>query len=133
MVDLTVSLCDFMFHINLVKHTVKNWSYFTSVTLNLTFIWDLVLDIVVTYLHAKNEVNRSNGSKVIIQTDCIHRQTDASKTITFPLLKSAKITAVGTTKMKIVIKIFIIIMKITVMMMISINISKGQEIWKKPI
>ena len=27
------------------------------------------LDIVVTYLNTKNEVNRSNGSKVIIQTD----------------------------------------------------------------
>ena len=32
----------------------------------------LDLDMVVTYLHAKNHVNRSSGSKVIIR---IHRQT----------------------------------------------------------
>ena len=37
----------------------------------MTFISELDLDIVVTYLHAKNEVNKSNGSKVrpIIRTD----------------------------------------------------------------
>ena len=35
----------------------------------LTFISELDLDIVVTYLNAKNEVNRSNGLKVIIRTD----------------------------------------------------------------
>ena len=32
-----------------------------------TFTSELDLDMVVTYLHAKNEVNRSSGSKVIIQ------------------------------------------------------------------
>ena len=39
----------------------------------MTFISELDLDIVVTYLHEKNEVNKSNGSKVIIWTDT---QTD---------------------------------------------------------
>ena len=34
----------------------------------MTFISELDLDVVVTYLHAKNEVNRSNGLKVIIRT-----------------------------------------------------------------
>ena len=35
----------------------------------MTFISEADLDIVVTYLNAKNEDNRSNGSKVIIRTD----------------------------------------------------------------
>ena len=42
----------------------------------MTFISELDPDIVMTYLHAQNEVNRSNGSKVIIQTDCAHRETN---------------------------------------------------------
>ena len=53
-------------------------SYFTTVTLYLTltktFISELDLDSVVTYLHAKNEVKRSNGSNVIrthTHTQCI--------------------------------------------------------------
>ena len=33
----------------------------------MTFTSEHDLDAVVTYLHAKNLVNRSNGSKVIIQ------------------------------------------------------------------
>ena len=32
-----------------------------------TFTLELDLDMVVTYLHATNQVNRSTGSKVIIQ------------------------------------------------------------------
>ena len=40
----------------------------------MTFISERDLDIVVTYLNDKNEVNRSNGSKVIIRTDT-DRQT----------------------------------------------------------
>ena len=59
----------------------------------MTFISELALDIVVTYLHAKNEVNGSNGSKVIILTTQTDRpvdsqegrQTDVSETFTFPL------------------------------------------------
>ena len=42
----------------------------------MTFISEPDLDSVVTCLHAKNEVNRSNGSKVIIRTVCVHKQTD---------------------------------------------------------
>ena len=42
----------------------------------MTFISGPDLDIVVIYLHAKNEVNRSNGSKVIIRTTQTDRQTD---------------------------------------------------------
>ena len=38
----------------------------------MTLISELDLDIIVTYLHAKNEVNRSSGSKVIVR---IHTQT----------------------------------------------------------
>ena len=40
---------------------------------HVTFISELDLDIVVTYLHDKSEVSRSNGSKVIIWADI---QTD---------------------------------------------------------
>jgi len=39
----------------------------------MTFIYELDLDMVEKYLHVKNEVNRSIGSKVIIRKD---RQTD---------------------------------------------------------
>ena len=44
-------------------------------------ISELDLDVVVTYLHAQNEVSRSNGSKIIIGTDThkhrhTHRHTD---------------------------------------------------------
>ena len=39
----------------------------------MTFIYELDLDMVEKYLHAKNEVNRSSGSKVIIRK---YRQTD---------------------------------------------------------
>ena len=39
----------------------------------MTFIYELDLDMVEMYLHAKNEVNRSSGSKVIIRK---YRQTD---------------------------------------------------------
>ena len=44
-------------------------------------ISELDLDVVVTYLHAQNEVSRSNGSKNIIGTDTqkhrhTHRHTD---------------------------------------------------------
>ena len=35
----------------------------------MTFISERDLNIVVTYLNAKNEVNRSNDSEVIIWTD----------------------------------------------------------------
>ena len=52
----------------------------------MTFILELDLDIVVTYLRAKSEVNRSDGSKVIIRTTQTDRQTDASETFTFSLL-----------------------------------------------
>ena len=34
----------------------------------MTFISEPDLDIVVTYLHAKNEANRLDGSKLIIRT-----------------------------------------------------------------
>ena len=52
----------------------------------MTFISELDLDIAVAYLHAKNKVNRSNGSKVIIWTDKqTDRQTDTSETFTVPL------------------------------------------------
>ena len=57
----------------------------------MNFISELDLDIVVTYLHAKDEVNRSNGSKVIIWTTQTYRQIDASETFTFPLLRVVKI------------------------------------------
>ena len=33
---------------------------------SMTFTSELDLDMVVTYVHAKHEVNRSSGSKVII-------------------------------------------------------------------
>ena len=52
----------------------------------MTFISQLDLDIVLTYLHAKNEVNRSDGSKVIIQTDT--QNTDVSETFTILLLRA---------------------------------------------
>ena len=39
----------------------------------MTLILKLDLDMLVTYLHAKNEVNRSSGAKVIIR---IHTQKD---------------------------------------------------------
>ena len=45
-------------------HTI---SFFANNDLDLdpmTFISELDLDIIVTYLHAKNEVNRSSGSGV---------------------------------------------------------------------
>ena len=45
------------------------------------------IGIIVTYLQAKNEVNRSKCSKVITRTDT---QTDASETFTFPLLRAAE-------------------------------------------
>ena len=48
-------------------------------TLNL--VLDIDLDIVGTYSHAKNEVNRSNDSKVIVRTVTA---TDMSETFTFP-------------------------------------------------
>ena len=35
----------------------------------MTVISELDIDIVVTYLHVKNEVNRSKDSTVIIRTD----------------------------------------------------------------
>ena len=35
----------------------------------MTFLSELDLDTVLTYLHDENKVNRSNGSKVIIRTD----------------------------------------------------------------
>ena len=39
----------------------------------MTFISECDLDIIVTYLNAKNAINRSNGSKVFIRADT---QTD---------------------------------------------------------
>ena len=54
----------------------------------MTFTSELDLDMVVTYLHAKNYIHRSSSSKVITR---IHthtnrhtdRQTDRGKIITF--------------------------------------------------
>ena len=56
----------------------------------MTFISELDLDIIVTYLQAKNEVNRSSGSGVRARNDTqthrqTDRQTDMSETITYPL------------------------------------------------
>ena len=48
----------------------------------MTFTSELDLDMVVTCLHAKNELNRSSGSKVITWIDR-HRQTDRGKTFTY--------------------------------------------------
>ena len=43
----------------------------------MTLILKFDLDIVKMYLHTKNEVSMSRGSKVIAQTDRqTHRQTD---------------------------------------------------------
>ena len=43
----------------------------------MTFIYELDLDIVEKYLHAKNWVNTSNGSTVIMLTDTqTHGHTD---------------------------------------------------------
>ena len=42
----------------------------------MTLVLKLDLDMVVTYLHAKNSVNRSSGSKVIIR----YTQTDRQQT-----------------------------------------------------
>ena len=82
-----------MFHINLGKTyliKLELTRYYDLELDPMTFISELDLDIVVTYLLAKNEVNGSNGSKVIIWTDCVHRQTDVSETFTFPLLLAVK-------------------------------------------
>ena len=42
----------------------------------MIFISGFDLDTVVTYIHAQNEVNTSNGSEVIIRTDTHIIQTD---------------------------------------------------------
>ena len=53
----------------------------------MTLILKLDLDMVKMYLHTKNEVSMSRGSKVIViactdrQTD---RHTDMTKNITYP-------------------------------------------------
>ena len=54
---------------------VEDVHYFDLDIGPMTLVLKLDLDMVVTYLHAKNEVNRSSGSNVIIR---IHtdRQTD---------------------------------------------------------
>ena len=46
----------------------------------MTLTLELDLEMVVTYLHAENYVNRSSGSKVIIR---IHRQTDRNNEFRF--------------------------------------------------
>ena len=82
-----------MFHINLVNILYKILELFCYCDLELdpmTLISELDLDILVTYVHAKNEVNRSNSSEVIIWTAYVHRQTDVSETFTFPLLRAIK-------------------------------------------
>ena len=72
----------------------------------MTFILELDLDIVMTYLHAKNEVNRSCGSKVIIQTTQTDRWTESSETFTFPLSQAVimiMIIIATTTTMTIIV------------------------------
>ena len=52
----------------------------------LTLLLKLDTDMVVTYIDAKTEVNRSNGLKVTVWK-CIYtvRQTDMCKTFTYQL------------------------------------------------
>ena len=70
-----------------LNHLSPLWGYFFSYDLDLdpmTLILKLDLDMVKMYLHTKNEVPMSSGSKVIAWTDRntdnrhtdTHRQTD---------------------------------------------------------
>ena len=72
----------------------------------MTFISELDLDIVVTYVYVKNEINRSSGSKVIIRTTQTNRREDTSETFTFPLWQAV-----------IMIMIIIVITTITIIVM----------------
>ena len=49
----------------------------------MTLVLKLDLDMVVTYLHAKNWVNRSNDSKVITRIHT-HFDRQRGKTFTYP-------------------------------------------------
>ena len=49
----------------------------------MTFTSEPDIDMVVTYLHAKNQVNRSSGSKVITRIHT-HTHTHRGKTFTYP-------------------------------------------------
>ena len=59
----------------------------------MTLVLKLDLDMVRMYLHTKNEVSMSSGSKFIVCTDGhtdrhtdrqTHRQTDMTENITYP-------------------------------------------------
>ena len=79
--------------ISLTLPKVEVWGPVDMLHLDLelgpvTLVLKLDLDMVVTYLHAKHQVNRSSDSKVIIR---IHkqtaRQTDRGKTFTCPKIR----------------------------------------------
>ena len=59
----------------------------------MTLIIKLDLDMVKMYLHTKNEVSMSRGSKVIVWTDRntdTHTQTDMTENITYPHTRVVK-------------------------------------------
>ena len=77
---MNLRLCDSAVHIKFGKTYRIKLELFRYRDLEfdpMTFISELDLDIVVTYLHAKNGVNMSNGSKVIIRTDTQIISTDS--------------------------------------------------------
>ena len=62
----------------------------------MTLLCEIYLDMVVTYLYAKNKVSRSKSSKVIIWTDRqtdthTYKQTCICKAFTYPLTRAANI------------------------------------------
>ena len=80
-----------------MDQNTENFVLFDACDLNfepMTLILKVDLDMVVTYLHAKNKANRSKGLKVLVlgnahrQTNrWTDRQTDMCKTFTYqPML-----------------------------------------------
>ena len=54
----------------------------------MTVIFKLDLDMVKMYLHTKNEISMSRGSKVIAWTDRdTDRQADMTENITYPHMR----------------------------------------------
>ena len=56
----------------------------------MIFTSELIIDMVVTYLHAKNWVDRASGSKVITDT---HTDRQTGKTFTYSHTQAVKMAS----------------------------------------